>query len=164
MLALADCDQAPEVAHHRRLVGARRHDPLQRIDTEQALERAEQLQGIERLRQERLGANRERRDAGLARPADHDDRHVAGARALAQALAVEQPVNSRKADVEDDRVGQVRSDRLLRLDHVPRLAHVDPFELEGRAQELAEQRIVVNYENSRLPHDSVSIGAHPADP
>ncbi len=160
VLALADRDQPAQVSHDGRILAA--CCLVERVDPEQALEQAQQLQRIERLGEESLGADGERRDAGLARAADDDDRHVAGARALAQPLAVEEAVDTWKADVEHDRVGKLGGNDLLGLDDVTRFAHLDPLELERRSKQFAKQWIVVDDQNRRLrlPHDPFCIGGN----
>ena len=95
--------------------------------------------------------------ARLLGAADHDDRHGRGARAVAQALAVEEAVDAGQADVEHDRVGDALEDEALRLDRVVRLLDLDPLELERRPDELAEPGIVVDHENATFFHSCDSI-------
>jgi hypothetical protein len=124
---------------------------------------SQQLQRVERLREEALGPDRQRGHARLARAADHDDRHRARAGALAEPFAVEEAVDARKADVEHDRVRQLGCDDLLGLDHVAGLAHLDAFELERLAKQMTKQLIVVDDQYGRLPHDGGYIGADAVD-
>ena len=116
-----------------------RGDPLRvltghvRPHAHHPLEEGEKLERVERLAEERARAGRVGQRLGLRGAADHDDRRLARPGAVSEPLGVEEAVDAGKADVEDDRVGHVLEDQLLRLDHMPGVAHLDPLELQRRA-------------------------------
>jgi hypothetical protein len=143
VLAAADLDQPVQVGHVHDagpLVGVG-NDPLHHRRNE-----PEQLERAERLAQECLRSRGSRRSAGLLRAADGDDRNPARLRRLTQPLQIEDPVDARQPDVEQDRVGARLRERALRLDHVAGGGDLEPLQLEGRPDELTQELVVVDHE------------------
>ena len=73
-------------------------------------------------------------------------------RVLAQAPAVEEPVDPGKPDVEHHGVGRALEQEPVGLDDVVSLVYRDALELEGLAYELAERDVVVDDENVERFH------------
>ena len=162
VLAAADLDQPVEVGdvHDAASLVGIGNDPFDhRRDEPQQLERAE------RLAQECIRSRGARSAAGLLRAADCDDRDSARLWRLAQPLEIEDPVDAREPDVEQDRVGTRLGERALRLDHVVRGGDLEPLQLEGRPDQLTEELVVVDCQYTtcathffRTPNRSVTHG------
>ena len=114
------------------------------------LDHGEQLERAEGLRHERLGAGGVRGDArATLGTGEQDDGDATRLDVRLQLTAELEPVHAGHHDVEHDHVGRIRADQLARLDGSGRLDDVDVEDVEGRAQQRPEPRVVVDEQH---PH------------
>ncbi len=104
----------------------------------------EQLERAERLAEERFGAGVARRATCFVRAADRDDRDLLRLWRLTQPLQVEDAVDPGQPDIEQDGVRARLGKHPLRLDHVVRRVHVEPFQLERGADQLTQEPVVID--------------------
>jgi hypothetical protein len=107
VLALPDLNQAAQLARALAALLALGKRGLKRRDADKTLERRQQVDGVERLPDEGVGAGGDGAHAGFLRAADRHDRHRFRLQALAQAFEVEDavdasgrvPISSRSASI-----------------------------------------------------------------
>ena len=114
-----------------------------------AFTRARRIAGVERFRQEVVGADLEAPDHALRvlEARDHDHGQVPEGLVALHPLEHLEPVDPRHLDVEQDHVGRVLADRGERLGAVGRRGRAVTVALERRGEEPSIQRVVVDDED-----------------
>jgi hypothetical protein len=123
------------------------------------------VERLERLDQHRIRSGETRAAARFLGAADRDDRQPARPKALAQALAIEDAVDSRQADVEDDHIRHRLAQALLGLDDVVGRDDLEPLQLQDEPQHLAEPAIVIDDQDSKrlFRHQVSPFDVHSTD-
>ena len=116
--------------------------------TRELLDRAAQLVGVERLRDEAIGSCDPCIELGVAPGRDHDHEHVLQVLVVADCLQHLDPAEARKHDIEDDQVGVELPRGDERLGSVRGLDEAVARPEHG-SDELPQARVVVADENRR---------------